>query len=98
MVGGGDSAADEALTLTEYADRVLLFHRRDQLRAQKVLQDRLVRHPKIEILWNTEVQGILGEETVFRGSRAQCGDQPGYDGRPVGSICVCRNWSPIQIW
>ncbi len=64
VVGGGDSAADEALTLTEYADRVLLFHRRGQLRAQKVLQDRLVRHPKIEILWNTEVQAILGEESV----------------------------------
>ena len=64
VVGGGDSAADEALTLTEYADRVLLFHRRDQLRAQKVLQDRLVGHPKIEIFWNTEVQAILGEESV----------------------------------
>ena len=64
VVGGGDSAADEALTLTEYANRVLLFHRRDQLRAQKVLQDRLVGHPKIEILWNTEVQAILGEESV----------------------------------
>ncbi len=64
VVGGGDSAADEALTLTEYADRVLLFHRRDKLRAQKVLQDRLVGHPKIEILWNTEVQAILGEESV----------------------------------
>ena len=64
VVGGGDSAADEALTLTEYADRVLLFHRRDQLRAQRVLQDRLVGHPKIEILWNTEVQAILGEESV----------------------------------
>lgn len=64
VVGGGDSAADEALTLTEYADRVFLFHRRDQLRAQRVLQERLVRHPKIEIFWNTEVQAILGEESV----------------------------------
>ncbi len=64
VVGGGDSAADEALTLTEYAGRVLLFHRRDQLRAQRVLQDRLARHPKIEILWNTVVEEILGEDTV----------------------------------
>ena len=64
VVGGGDSAADEALTLTEYADRVFMFHRRDQLRAQKVLQDRLVGHPKIEILWNTAVEAILGEEAV----------------------------------
>jgi thioredoxin reductase (NADPH) len=64
VVGGGDSAADEALTLTEYAGRVLLFHRRDQLRAQKALQARLVRHPKIEILWNTVVERVLGEDTM----------------------------------
>ena len=64
VVGGGDSAADEALTLTEYCGRVLLFHRRDQLRAQKVLQDRLMRHPKVEVLWNTVVQEVLGEGAV----------------------------------
>jgi thioredoxin reductase (NADPH) len=64
VVGGGDSAADEALTLTEYAGRVLLFHRRDQLRAQKALQERLARHPKIEILWNTVVERALGEDTL----------------------------------
>ena len=64
VVGGGDSAVDEALTLTQYADRVLLFHRRDQLRAQHVLQDRLLRHRKIERVWNTVVEEVLGEETV----------------------------------
>ena len=64
VVGGGDSAADEALTLTEYAGKVMLFHRRDELRAQKVLQDRLVRNPKVEIVWNALVQEIIGEDTV----------------------------------
>ena len=64
VVGGGDSAADEALTLTEYADRVLLFHRRDQFKAQKILQERLVVNPKIDIYWNTEILGVLGEDTV----------------------------------
>jgi len=64
VVGGGDSAADEALTLTEYAGKVMLFHRRDEFRAQKVLQDRLVRNPKIEIVWNAMVQEIIGEDTV----------------------------------
>ena len=64
VVGGGDSAADEALTLTEYVDRVVLFHRRDQFQAQKVLQDRLLRHPKIEVAFNTVVESILGEESV----------------------------------
>jgi thioredoxin reductase (NADPH) len=64
VVGGGDSAVDEALTLTQYADRVLLFHRRDQLRAQQVLQDRLLRHRQIERVWNTVVEEVLGEDAV----------------------------------
>lgn len=64
VVGGGDSAADEALTLTEYADRVLLFHRRNQLRAQHVLQERLMEHPKVEIHWNTQVTEVLGDNSV----------------------------------
>jgi thioredoxin reductase (NADPH) len=64
VAGGGDSAADEALTLTEYASRVLLFHRRAELRAQQTLQDRVMRHPKIELYWNTRVEAVLGENTV----------------------------------
>ena len=64
VVGGGDSAADEALTLTDYADRVVLFHRRSGLRAQQALQDRLLGNPKIEVMWNTALQEILGEDTV----------------------------------
>ncbi len=64
VVGGGDSAADEALTLAQYASRVLLFHRREELRAQQALQTRLREHPKIEILWNTRVTEILGEDSV----------------------------------
>ena len=64
VVGGGDSAADEALTLTEYADRVLLFHRRDELRAQQTLRERLLEHPKIDIHWNTQVTEVLGEDSV----------------------------------
>ena len=64
VVGGGDSAADEALTLTEYADRVLLFHRRDELRAQQALRERLLEHPKITIHWNTQVAEILGDNVV----------------------------------
>ena len=64
VVGGGDSAVDEALTLTEYADRVLLFHRRDQLRAHQAIQDRLLNNRKIEVVWNTVVEEVLGEDTV----------------------------------
>ena len=64
VVGGGDSAADEALTLAEYADRVLLFHRRAQIRAQKTVQDRLHQNRKIEVVWNSVVREVLGEDTV----------------------------------
>ncbi|MCE2465192.1 MAG: FAD-dependent oxidoreductase [Dehalococcoidia bacterium] len=64
VVGGGDSAADEALTLAEYADNVLLFHRGERLDAQKTLRDRLASHPRIELMTNTDVQAITGQETV----------------------------------
>jgi thioredoxin reductase (NADPH) len=64
VVGGGDSAADEAITLAEYADTVLLFHRSDQMSAQKTIQDRLHQNRKIEVVWNSVVQEVLGEETV----------------------------------
>ena len=64
VVGGGDSAGDEALTLTEYADRVILFHRRDRLRAQKVVQDRLFSHPKVDVAVNTVVESVLGNKMV----------------------------------
>ena len=64
VVGGGDTAADEALTLTKYAERVILFHRRDKLRAQQALQDRVRTNTKIETVWNTEVRQILGTNTV----------------------------------
>ena len=64
VAGGGDSAADEALVLTQYAEKVLLFHRRDTLRAQKALADQVLNHPKIEIIWNTIIDEILGETAV----------------------------------
>ena len=64
VVGGGDSGADEALTLSQFADKVLLFHRREQLRSQKVLQDRLHNDRKIEVVWNSVVEEVVGEDTV----------------------------------
>ena len=64
VVGGGDSATDEALVLAQYADRVLLFHRRDELRAQRELVDRVLAEPKIEVVWSTVIEEVLGENTV----------------------------------
>ena len=60
VVGGGNSAVEEALYLTHHADRVTLVHRRDTLRAEKILQRRLFEHPKIEVLWNQIVEEVVG--------------------------------------
>lgn len=64
VVGGGDSAADEAVVLAQYAGRVLLFHRRDELRAQQELVNRVSAEPKIEVVWNSVIDEVLGENTV----------------------------------
>ena len=61
VVGGGNTAVEEALYLTNHARRVTLVHRRDALRAEKILQDRLFRHPKIDVIWDSVVDEILGE-------------------------------------
>jgi thioredoxin reductase (NADPH) len=62
VVGGGDAATEEADFLTRYADKVYLIHRRDELRASKLLQQRLFANPKIEVIWNTVVESIDGDE------------------------------------
>ncbi|MET3840657.1 thioredoxin-disulfide reductase [Bradyrhizobium sp. OAE829] len=62
IVGGGNTAVEEALYLANIASGVTLIHRRDTLRAERVLQDRLFAHPKISIRWNSEVDSIIGEE------------------------------------
>lgn len=60
VIGGGDSACEEATYLTKFASRVYLVHRRDQLRASKIMADRAMNHPKVEMIWNSEVSEILG--------------------------------------
>jgi thioredoxin reductase (NADPH) len=60
VVGGGNTAVEEAIYLTNHARRVTVVHRRDRLRAEKILQDRLFRNPKIDIIWDTVVEEIVG--------------------------------------
>ncbi|WP_395461020.1 thioredoxin-disulfide reductase [Wolbachia endosymbiont (group B) of Ablattaria laevigata] len=62
VVGGGNTAVEEAIFLTRFAKEVILIHRRDKLRAEKVMQDRLFKNDKIKVIWNHTVEQILGEE------------------------------------
>ena len=62
VIGGGNTAVEEALYLSRHASLVKLIHRKDFLRAEKVLQDRLLANKKIEVIWNTELDEILGDE------------------------------------
>jgi len=60
VVGGGNTAVEEALFLTNFAAKVTVVHRRDEFRAEKILQDRLFAHPKVEVIWNVAVEEVLG--------------------------------------
>jgi thioredoxin reductase (NADPH) len=62
VIGGGNTAVEEALYLTNHAERVTLIHRRDELRAEKVMQERLFKNPKIEVLWDSVLEEVIGED------------------------------------
>jgi thioredoxin reductase (NADPH) len=64
VVGGGDAAMEEALVLTKFASSITIVHRRDSFRASKIMADRILKHPKIKVLWNSEVTEVLGKEKV----------------------------------
>jgi thioredoxin reductase (NADPH) len=62
VVGGGNTAVEEALFLTNFASKVTVIHRRDEFRAEKILQERLFANPKIEVIWNTAIEAVRGTE------------------------------------
>ncbi|MFO7576853.1 MAG: thioredoxin-disulfide reductase [Pelovirga sp.] len=68
VIGGGDTAAEEALFLTRFASKVYMVHRRDQLRATKILQDRILANEKIEMVWNSMVESLLSDNSGLTGA------------------------------
>ena len=83
VVGGGDTAMEEALFLTKFASEVTLIHRRDEFRASKIMQERVLAHEKIKVLWNTEVREIKGSKesgvesvTLFNSQTSETSDFP----------------------
>jgi thioredoxin reductase (NADPH) len=62
VVGGGNAAVEEALFLTKHASKVYLVHRRDSLKSEKILQDRLLKNEKIEVIWNHQLEEVLGSD------------------------------------
>ncbi|HAR1074550.1 TPA: FAD-dependent oxidoreductase, partial [Enterococcus faecium] len=71
VIGGGDSAVEEAIYLTQFASEVVIVHRRDELRAQKIIQDRAFANEKISFMWDTVVDEIVGNEMVVTGVKAR---------------------------
>ena len=66
VVGGGNTAVEEALFLTNFASKVTVVHRRDAFRAEKILQDRLFKHPKIEVVWDSALEDVIGAENPLK--------------------------------
>jgi thioredoxin reductase (NADPH) len=93
VVGGGDSAVEEALFLTRFATKVTVVHRRDQLRASKIMQDRAFAHEKIDFLWESVVDEILGDGQVAGAKVRNVGTNEAHD-VPAGGVFVAIGHSP----
>jgi thioredoxin reductase (NADPH) len=93
VVGGGDSALEEAIFLTRFATKVTLVHRRDTLRASKIMQDRAFANPKIAFAWNSTIEEILGQGQVT-GARLRDADTGGSSEVSAGGVFVAIGHTP----
>jgi thioredoxin reductase (NADPH) len=98
VVGGGNTAVEEALFLTNFASKVTVVHRRDSFRAERILQHRLAQNPKIEVVWNSVVDGVLGSENPPKVTGAALRNIKTGDATevPVDGIFVAIGHSPAS--
>ena len=94
VVGGGNTAVEEALYLTHHASEVVLVHRRDSLRAERILQQRLLANPKVRVKWNRAVQEILGERSV-EGVRLRDTVTGAEEVHPTDGVFVAIGHTPV---
>ena len=95
VVGGGDSALEEATFLTKFSTKVSIVHRRDQLRASKILQDRARKNPKVEFIWNSEVEEILGDvDSGVRGVRLRNTKTGEVVEKPIQAVFIAIGHNP----
>lgn len=98
VVGGGNTAVEEALFLTNFASKVTVVHRRDALRAEKILQDRLFKHPKIEVLWDTVLIDVMGNDNPRKvsGVRLRNVKTGVVSERPVDGVFIAIGHQPAS--
>jgi thioredoxin reductase (NADPH) len=96
VIGGGNTAVEEALFLTNFAAKVALVHRRDSLRAEKILQDRLFKHPKIEVVWDSMLDDIRGTHDPLKVTHARLKNikTGAVTERPIDGIFIAIGHAP----
>ncbi len=96
VIGGGNTAVEEALFLTHHASKVTLVHRRDSLRAERILQRRLFEHPKVEVMWDTAVEEVLGsgQPEVVTGLRVRHVKTGALQDLPVDGVFIAIGHTP----
>jgi thioredoxin reductase (NADPH) len=96
VVGGGNTAVEEALHLTHFASKVTVVHRRDHFRAEKILQDRLFKNPKVQVLWDTELADVIGSEAPLSVTKAKLRNVKtgAVEERPVHGIFIAIGHAP----